>query len=90
MDQGVEAFFLSCALFECGAFDVGGSYGLVCFLSAFGLGVVAAHVQIAFAELSGDFSGYCGNGFFGEVQRVGTHVGDVAVFVEALRHHHGL
>ena len=59
-------------------------------LCTLGLGGEVARVQVAFTHLGGDGLAGGVDGQFGEVHRVGTHVGDVSRFVEALCHHHRL
>ena len=55
-----------------------GTYRLVCLLCSFRVGMVMPHLHISFAMPAADFAGDCRDGILGEIQRVGTHVGDVS------------
>ncbi len=89
-DEGVEAFFLRAGVVDCLAIDICGTYRLVCLLCSLRIGMVMPHLHISFAMPAADFAGDCRDGILGEIQRVGTHVGDVSVLIEPLRHHHCL
>ena len=66
--------------------------GLVSLLCAFGFRLVVAWLfgQVFLAVQLGDTTAGRVDGLVAQVDRVGTHVGDVAVFVERLGHAHGL
>ena len=70
--------------YECGA------YGLVSLLRALTAGVILAYLQIFRTYIFGDFVAYCAKCQAREIERVGTHVGDVSGLIEGLRHTHGL
>ena len=75
-DEVVEAALLGRTL-NGGAEHVGGTNGLVGFLRSLGVGVVvAALVVVVAAHEFGDDGGRGVEAEFGEVHRVGTHVGD--------------
>ena len=68
---------------------VGGADGLVGLLGAFGLGLVAAGLDVFGTVFGGDFLLGHAQGEVAEVHAVGTHVGDVSAFVQLLCHLHG-
>ena len=59
-------------------------------MASLGMGVVVALLHVLVAEIGPDLLFDGAHGEAGEVERVGTHVGDVPGFVEALCEHHGL
>ena len=87
-DQAVELLLLRRALY--GAFaDICWADCLMCLLGTLRAGVVTAHVKIAVAICAGDLGGNVAEREFGEVGRVGSHVGDVSLLIELLGHAHG-
>ena len=87
--QLVEALLLGVAP---GGVDVhvGGADGLVRFLRPLGVGGEAARVHVLFTHRAGYFVARGGQGEVGQVDGVGTHVGDFPVLVEPLRQRHRL
>ena len=51
---------------------------------------VSLRGQILGTEVVADIGTHHIQGVLAQVGRVGTHVGDVARFIQTLRHHHGL
>ena len=47
------------------------------------------HIGLA-AIIAGDHVAYGGHGFAGDLHAVGPHIGDVAIFIQVLRHPHGV
>ncbi len=86
--QAVELFLAVGTLYIAVA-DVGGTYGLMSLLGAFGAGVVAACTRVFLAVVVYDSTGYLGEGCLGEIGGVGTHVCDLSRLVKLLRHAHG-
>ena len=50
-------------------------------LSILGVGVIMACLEILLAIIGGDGFGDIADGEFGEIGRVGTHIGDVSLLV---------
>ena len=88
--EGVQFLLLRACAFECFGFHVCGAYSLVGFLSTLGGCMEVAQLVVAPAEVAVDLGAYCGESLFGEVDRVGTHIGDVSVLVEPLGYGHCL
>src|SRR5690606_12603356 len=71
--------------------DVGRANRFVRFLRAFFARIdIRFFRQVLVAELALDETAHHTDRVSGKVGRVGTHVGDVTGFVQALSHHHGL
>ena len=88
-DEVIEAFLLLCAV-DGVVLHVGGAYGFVCLLCALGVCGVAACLDVFVAHEACDLVACGGKGQCREIDRVGTHVGDVSRLIEPLGDHHRL
>ena len=88
-DQFVESFLLTGSI-DRSLIHIGRADSLVRFLCSLGMGVVGAWLAVFASIYLDDFilAGIGAEG--GEVDAIGTHVGDASAFVQLLGNHHGL
>ena len=87
--QVVELLLLGSAL-DVAMGNGSGAYGLVGLLGALAGGVVLAYLEVLLAQRGLNLVAYGSQGQVGEVERVGTHVGDESRLIERLGHAHRL
>ena len=88
-DQFVQTLLLT-STFNLRLIHIGGTDGLVSFLSTLSIGMILAGFAVVIAIETDDLLLAGSETKLGEIDRVSTHIGDTSVLIEVLRHHHCL